>query len=175
MVNNQIKQLRTARHLSQEQLAEKAKVSVRTIQRLETGDDASISTLNLVAGALDVQVGDLFPKTAALKQQAKIQSADELLQAQLRQRHEEYKNFKRIYNTCYIVVMLLWGCLFSLVHSSVISSIMGVLWIGGWMALDPLKKWLEIKRISPKLDVKYPLTVNRLDKNQLNKKQRAKA
>lgn len=54
MVNNKIKQIRLAKHLSQEQLAEKSKVSVRTIQRLEAGEDASISTLNLVAGALGV-------------------------------------------------------------------------------------------------------------------------
>ena len=35
MVNNKIKQLRLSKNLSQEQLAEKAKVSVRTIQRME--------------------------------------------------------------------------------------------------------------------------------------------
>lgn len=61
MVKNKIKQLRMAKRMSQEQLAEKAQVSVRTIQRLEAGEDASISTLNLVAGALGVEVGDLFP------------------------------------------------------------------------------------------------------------------
>lgn len=63
MIENKIKELRAASHQSQEQLAEKAQVSVRTIQRLEAGDDASISTLNLVAGALGVGVGDLFPHT----------------------------------------------------------------------------------------------------------------
>ncbi|WP_142490617.1 helix-turn-helix transcriptional regulator, partial [Limosilactobacillus reuteri] len=52
MTFREIKQLRLAKHLSQEQLAEKSKVSVRTIQRLEAGEDASISTLNLVAGSL---------------------------------------------------------------------------------------------------------------------------
>lgn len=43
---------------------------------------------------------------------------------------------------------------------------MGVLWVGGWMIFGPLKKWIEIKRVNPKLDEKYPLTVNRIDKNQ---------
>ena len=56
MVNNRIKQLRLSKNLSQEQLAEKSKVSVRTIQRLEAGNEASIETLNLVAGALGVPV-----------------------------------------------------------------------------------------------------------------------
>ncbi|WP_225209567.1 helix-turn-helix transcriptional regulator [Limosilactobacillus avistercoris] len=72
MIKNNIKALRLTKHLSQEQLAEKAKVSVRTIQRLEAGEDASISTLNLVAGALGVEVGDLFPRTDSAKQQEKF-------------------------------------------------------------------------------------------------------
>lgn len=163
---NKIKQLRMEKHLSQEQLAEKAKVSVRTIQRLEAGEDASISTLNLVAGVLGVEVGDLFPQTESTKQKEKIQSADELLQSQLQQRHEEYKTFKRIYDICYIIFMMLWGCLFSVIKNVVLSSVMGVLWFGGWMMFGPLRKWIEIKKITPKLDAKYPLTVNRIDKNQ---------
>lgn len=89
MIFREIKQLRLAKHLSQEQLAEKSKVSVRTIQRLEAGEDASISTLNLVAGSLGVKVGDLFPTTDSDRQKVKIQSADEQLQYQLHQRHEE--------------------------------------------------------------------------------------
>lgn len=60
MTANNIKNLRTQKHVSQEQLAEKARVSVRTIQRLEAGEDASIESLNLIAGALNVEVGDLF-------------------------------------------------------------------------------------------------------------------
>lgn len=89
MTFREIKQLRLAKHLSQEQLAEKSKVSVRTIQRLEAGEDTSISTLNLVAGSLGVKVGDLFPTTDSDRQKVKIQSADEQLQYQLHQRHEE--------------------------------------------------------------------------------------
>ena len=72
MTFREIKQLRLAKHLSQEQLAEKSKVSVRTIQRLEAGEDASISTLNLVAGSLGVKVGDLFPTTDSDRQKVKI-------------------------------------------------------------------------------------------------------
>lgn len=89
MTFREIKQLRLAKHLSQEQLAEKSKVSVRTIQRLKAGEDASISTLNLVAGSLGVKVGELFPTTDSDRQKVKIQSADEQLQYQLHQRHEE--------------------------------------------------------------------------------------
>ena len=164
MVETEVKKLRVAKHLSQEQLAEKAKVSVRTIQRLEAGDDASISTLNLVASALGVEVGELFPQTQSAQQKEKIQSADEQLQSQLYQRHEEYHTFKSIYNTCFIVIMMIWGCLFPLIHNNAFSSIAGVLWLGGWLLFGPLKKEIKIKRIDPKLDAKYPLTVNRIDR-----------
>lgn len=166
MVKNEIKKLRLAKHLSQEQLAEKAQVSVRTIQRLEAGDDASISTLNLVAGALGVEVGQLFPQPKSTQQRAKIQSADDQLQTQLYQRHEEYHTFKSIYNTCFIVVMMIWGCFFPLIHNNAVSSILGILWIGGWMIFGPLKREIKIKKIDPQLDAKYPLTVNRVDKDQ---------
>lgn len=45
MRENQIKKLRQSQNLSQEMLAEKAQVSVRTIQRLEAGEEASVETL----------------------------------------------------------------------------------------------------------------------------------
>ncbi|MDM8265004.1 DNA-binding protein, partial [Limosilactobacillus vaginalis] len=107
----------------------------------------------------------LFPPTQSNQQKEKIQSADEQLQSQFYQRHEEYHTFKSIYNACFIVVMMIWGCLFPLIHSNALSSILGVLWIGGWMIFAPLKREIVIKKIGPKLDAKYPLTVNRIDKN----------
>lgn len=91
MVDNQIKKLRVEKQFSQEQLAEKAKVSVRTIQRLEAGNDASISTLNLIAGALGVEVGDLFAKKDS-SQEEKIRSADKQLQYQLHQQSHQSQN-----------------------------------------------------------------------------------
>lgn len=69
MRENQIKKLRQSQNLSQEMLAEKAQVSVRTIQRLEAGEEASVETLNLVAGALGVGIKDLYDveKTVIMK------------------------------------------------------------------------------------------------------------
>ncbi|WP_032800561.1 helix-turn-helix domain-containing protein, partial [Streptococcus sobrinus] len=46
--------LRKQKGWTQERLAEKAGLSVRTIQRIERGDDSSLETLGLVANALDV-------------------------------------------------------------------------------------------------------------------------
>ncbi len=112
MRENQIKKLRQSQNLSQEMLAEKAQVSVRTIQRLEAGEEASVETLNLVAGALGVGIKDLYDVEKSSDYEEKIASADQKLQYQLGMRHNEYKNFKQLYGTCYIILMLLWGALF---------------------------------------------------------------
>lgn len=42
---------------------------------------------------------------------------------------------------------------------------MGILWIGAWIMMGPLKNWLVIKKVDPKLDYKFPLTISRVDKD----------
>jgi len=54
-----LKQLRISRHLSQEQLAQMAGLSVRTIQRVESGHNASLETLKCLASALEVDIETL--------------------------------------------------------------------------------------------------------------------
>ena len=60
MNTTRIPELRKSRGWTQERLAETSTVAVRTIQRLESGADASLETLSLIAGALDVPVSELF-------------------------------------------------------------------------------------------------------------------
>jgi transcriptional regulator with XRE-family HTH domain len=54
-----LKPLRISRHLSQEQLAEMSGLSVRTIQRIESGRTASVESLKCLAAALDVDIETL--------------------------------------------------------------------------------------------------------------------
>ncbi len=54
-----VKQLRISRHLSQEQLAQMAGLNVRTIQRIESGQNASLESLKCIASALEVDVPTL--------------------------------------------------------------------------------------------------------------------
>lgn len=54
-----LKQLRISRHLSQEQLAQMSGLNVRTIQRIESGQNASLESLKCLAAALDVDVSTL--------------------------------------------------------------------------------------------------------------------
>ncbi|MCW2484245.1 helix-turn-helix transcriptional regulator, partial [Candidatus Symbiopectobacterium sp. NZEC135] len=51
MNTNPIKTLRLARAWSQEQLAELSSLSVRTVQRIENGERASLDTLGAIAAA----------------------------------------------------------------------------------------------------------------------------
>ena len=56
---NQVKQLRLQRAWSQEQLAELAGLSVRTIQRIENGDRPGLETLSALAAVFEVNVADI--------------------------------------------------------------------------------------------------------------------
>ncbi len=54
-----LKQLRIGRHLSQEQLARMSGLNVRTIQRIESGHNASLESLKCLASALEVDIETL--------------------------------------------------------------------------------------------------------------------
>ena len=61
---NRIKEHRLARAWSQEQLAELAGISTRTVQRLENGEQASLETLSALAAVLEIRVSDLTEQTS---------------------------------------------------------------------------------------------------------------
>lgn len=54
-----LKQLRISRHLSQEQLAQMSGLNVRTIQRIESGHNASVESLKCLAAVLEVDIETL--------------------------------------------------------------------------------------------------------------------
>ena len=54
-----LKELRISRHFSQEQLAQMSGLNVRTIQRIESGKNASLESLKCLASALDIDVTTL--------------------------------------------------------------------------------------------------------------------
>ncbi len=58
-----LKELRLSRHISQEQLAQMSGLNVRTIQRIESGHNASFESLKCLAAALDVDVTTLNQET----------------------------------------------------------------------------------------------------------------
>ena len=54
-----LKELRISRHLTQEQLAQMSGLNVRTIQRIESGSNASLESLKCLAAVLEVDVSTL--------------------------------------------------------------------------------------------------------------------
>lgn len=60
-----IRTLRTKKHLTIEQLAERADVSIDLIARLERGDrnDVSVSNLEKILHALGLKIGDVFERS----------------------------------------------------------------------------------------------------------------
>ena len=53
-----IKKMRLERHWSQEQLAEMSGLSVRTIQRIENGENAGLESLKSLAAVFDTDIKD---------------------------------------------------------------------------------------------------------------------
>lgn len=168
MVNNQIKKLRTKKGLSQGQLAEKANLSIRTIQRVESGNDVSISTLSLIAGALDVEVSELFDEEISSQQQEQLHSLDSQLQYQLHERRKDYSMYSQIYSACYVALMIICAVILNYLDNNDNDNLMLVvagIWVIALAIMKPLKGWVVSNKINPKLDSKYPLTINRIDKN----------
>lgn len=72
-----IRELRQARAWSQEQLAELCSLNVRTIQRIENGEQASLETLSAIAAVLDLKVSELYAPGAGQPQDAPADAVDQ--------------------------------------------------------------------------------------------------
>lgn len=99
-----VRTLREAKRWSQEQLADIAKVSVRTVQRVEEGQSSSIDTRRALASALGFEDIDALNKPYAIptaaqlaKQQAKFDAEHLTLTAQ---RIETGKQLGRMVEQC---------------------------------------------------------------------------
>lgn len=60
-----IPELRERAALTQQELASKAGLSIRTLAYIEAGRDAKATTLQKIAAALDVSLTDLFTEEGA--------------------------------------------------------------------------------------------------------------
>ena len=71
----QVRGLRLERGWSQEELAQRSGLSVRTIQRIETGQPPGLATATALASVFDVDVADLgSPSRASWQQQPLVES-----------------------------------------------------------------------------------------------------
>ncbi|GAA6237239.1 helix-turn-helix domain-containing protein [Apilactobacillus micheneri] len=143
-----IRELRKQKGWTQENLAEKCNLSVRTIQRLESGEDGNLTTLNLIAKAFEVKIGDLFESIGDSSKEKDISDYSENQSEQVEQRHMVQKIYI-IARLLFIVIMI---CMAPFIqHFSLLWAIM---WPIGFMLL----KIINSTWFNPLLDKKYPLT-----------------
>ncbi|GAA1768315.1 helix-turn-helix domain-containing protein [Agromyces humatus] len=149
MNTTRIVDLRQEYGWTQERLATESGVGLRTIQRLEAGQDASLETLSLVAEALRVSVRDLFTTI----DDAELSSRVESLQARTEQQQAARDRLTGAWRWLYIGI----GVVLSLV-SFTLGQYGFVLflayWTGGYLILVAIRRiYLE-----PRLEEKYPLS-----------------
>lgn len=72
-----VRYLREIRQWSQETLAELARTTPRTIQRVEAGSGASLHTMRALASAFEFQDSDVFTKPMAIPTDDQLQAAKE--------------------------------------------------------------------------------------------------
>jgi transcriptional regulator with XRE-family HTH domain len=148
MNSTRIMELRQAQGWTQERLANESGVGLRTIQRLEAGQDASLETLSLVADALHVPVRDLFTTIEDADLSSRVDSLEDRTEQQQTARDRISGAWRWLYIGVGVVLTLVS---FTFPHGFVLFL---SYWVGGYIILVAIRRiYLE-----PHLDEKYPLS-----------------
>lgn len=147
--------LRRERGWTQERLAETSGIAVRTVQRLESGKDASLETLSAIARALDVTVRDLFATQEPADLDPGVRGLDERAAADQAARDRAVAGFWSLYTaigigfgivTVVLLVLHVWSPLVFLA-------------VGAYWALGRLVGRVVVDVVlAPRLDRRYPLS-----------------
>ncbi|CAH0205243.1 helix-turn-helix domain-containing protein [Microbacterium foliorum] len=148
MNTTRITALRQAQGWTQERLANESGVGLRTVQRLEAGQDASLETLSLVADALQVPVRDLFAEIDDEMLSSRVDSLQQRADEQQASRDRIAHAWTWLYVGVGIVCTLLsftfsYGVVLFLSY-----------WVGGYAILTALRRIV----LEPRLDARYPLS-----------------
>ncbi len=108
----QVKTLRTQHNWSQEQLAHMSGLSIRTIQRIENGENVGLETLKSLAAVFEVNVNDLKEERTMIPEitlsKVKSNSNDSIQQQKTAiKKAQSIKNLYLI-TFCMIVIFLLF-------------------------------------------------------------------
>ncbi|MBZ1531751.1 helix-turn-helix transcriptional regulator [Leuconostoc gelidum subsp. gasicomitatum] len=147
--------IRKSKGLTQEKLAELSHLSVRTIQRLEAGDDSSLETLRLVANALNVSVTELFESVSDENKEKEINYLDKEQTNQIEKRKSEKQIFNIKILSIFILILLLAAFIDKFPEN--IQGIVGILWLGIFFLSLYLMKYMK-SNWRLKMNEKYPLT-----------------
>lgn len=155
MNKSRVIELRQDNGWTQERLATEAGVGLRTIQRLESGQDASSETLTLVADALRVPVRELFESIEDDELGNRVESLQGRVAEQQTARDRITNAWILLFAGAGIVVTMLS---FMLGWYGIAVTI--AYWAGGLLILNALKRiYLE-----PRLDEKYPLSKSKRER-----------
>ena len=155
MNESRIAELRRAKGWTQERLAQESGITVRTIQRLEAGNDASLESISLVAKALDVQVGELFQSVQTPHFSQAVEGIESRTRAEQERRNSITHGIMMIFNALGIVVTfgtVILGTAGGL--GWYIWLLIPLYWAAGKVLLDAIMRLV----VDPKLDTKYPLS-----------------
>lgn len=147
--------IRKSKGLTQEKLAELSHLSVRTIQRLEAGDDSSLETLRLVANALNVSVTELFESVSDENKEKEINYLAKEQTKQIEQRKSEKQIFNIKILSIFILILLFAAFIDKFPEN--IQGILGILWLGLFFLSLCIMKYMK-SNWRLKMNEKYPLT-----------------
>jgi transcriptional regulator with XRE-family HTH domain len=154
MNETRISTLRRERGWTQERLAEHSGVTVRTIQRLERGDDASLETLTLVARAFEVPVRDLFETVEKPEFGEAVDGLDTRTEREQQQRDRATRSWRSLYVGIGVVLAMGITVVVAITHLGMLYLALGAYWAGGAL----LGRWIMDAVIEPRLDERYPLS-----------------
>lgn len=149
-------ELRQERGWTQERLAAEARVGLRTVQRLEAGQDASLETLTLVADALRVAVRDLFESIDDDELGSRVESLQGRVEEQQAARDRVTHAWWWLYTGVGIVVTTLS---FALGFYGIAVTV--AYWAGGSIILGAVQRIY----LQPRLEAKYPLSKSTRDRH----------
>ena len=173
MNQSKIAKLRKDKSLTQENLAEKACVTVRTIQRIEAGEEVSSETLKNISNALDVTINELFESIASSDKEEEIIEIAKEQQKQFHYRRNEQLTFRFIAFGVIFVFLGLFG-IFVGGLNGLKQDIYGIVWIFMLFLSLAMMHYVLNVLISKKLDEKYPMTVGMNNKRSNMKQQPVK-
>lgn len=162
MNTTRIIELRQAQGWTQERLATESGVGVRTVQRLEAGEDASLETLSLVAEALRVPVRDLFSAIDDADLTSRVDS--------LEARASEQQATRDRTTRAWLLLFVGLGIVLTFVAFTIPNGLALFLayWLGGTLIAVALRRLL----LEPRLDARYPLSRSTRTRRQRRRERR---
>lgn len=158
MNETRVTELRRERGWTQERLAGASGVTVRTVQRLEAGNDASLETLSLVARALEVPVRDLFSRVDEDSYGRSVRALDDRAERQQARRDTLTDGLRALFHGVGVLVTI---AVVVAVAKDLLPGV-GILvvpayWVAGWL----LSAFLFAVVVATRLDRALPLSRDR--------------